>query len=357
MKILEIIPTLKTGGAEKFVVELSNEISNYQKIDIEILQLMPKTAKDICSKKLNPRIKYISINKHPGFSYRAIIQIYKYIKYNSITHVHAHTSAISYILPSAFILKKVKFFATIHNDAELDADNNFIVAFIRKILFKSKKCIPVTISEQSELSFEKFYKMSAAMIYNGISEDYEITYPNQFPQKGLKFVHIARTSIIKNQAMLYKAFNKLINEGYDIYLYHYGRFDNDDISTILRAFENSRIKIMGETDNSKNILHYADALCLSSTMEGMPMTIIEAFSVGCPVISTPVGGCINMIQDGYNGILSEDCSFNEYYNALKRFISLNATEKMEMRANALKSFNKYNIKNTAKLYLELFHNN
>ncbi len=47
-----------------------------------------------------------------------------------------------------------------------------------------------------------------------------------------------------------------------------------------------------------------DALCIMSEQEGLPMTLIEAFSLGIPVIATPVGGIPEAIVDGRNGFLS-----------------------------------------------------
>jgi glycosyltransferase involved in cell wall biosynthesis len=39
--------------------------------------------------------------------------------------------------------------------------------------------------------------------------------------------------------------------------------------------------------------------------EGMPMTIIEAFSQGLPVIASNMGAMSSMIKNGYNGLLFE----------------------------------------------------
>ena len=49
-------------------------------------------------------------------------------------------------------------------------------------------------------------------------------------------------------------------------------------------------------DGVRDYMIAADAMCLSSKMEGMPMTIIEAFSVGLPALCTPVGGCSSKLS-------------------------------------------------------------
>ena len=51
----------------------------------------------------------------------------------------------------------------------------------------------------------------------------------------------------------------------------------------------------------------ADAMIMSTdtrhSQEGMPLAILEAFSLGLPVISTNSGGCVEVVKHLYNGIL------------------------------------------------------
>ena len=47
----------------------------------------------------------------------------------------------------------------------------------------------------------------------------------------------------------------------------------------------------------------SDLLIMTSNMEGIPLVILEAFSNSLPVISSNVGGVVEMIDNGVNGIL------------------------------------------------------
>lgn len=46
-----------------------------------------------------------------------------------------------------------------------------------------------------------------------------------------------------------------------------------------------------------------DFYLITSRIEGGPVTLLEAMSCGVPVITTPVGMAIDVVRDGYNGIM------------------------------------------------------
>ena len=50
-------------------------------------------------------------------------------------------------------------------------------------------------------------------------------------------------------------------------------------------------------------LQSADVFVLSSSYEGMPMTIIEAMGTGLPIVASAVGGIPDMIRDGQSSLL------------------------------------------------------
>lgn len=47
----------------------------------------------------------------------------------------------------------------------------------------------------------------------------------------------------------------------------------------------------------------ASIYCLPSWGEGFPMGVLDAWAYGIPVITTPVGGIVDIIQDGINGLI------------------------------------------------------
>ncbi|MBN2288472.1 MAG: glycosyltransferase family 4 protein [Candidatus Glassbacteria bacterium] len=64
-----------------------------------------------------------------------------------------------------------------------------------------------------------------------------------------------------------------------------------------------RVIFMGFQHNLEKIYAGLDIVALSSYNEGLPVALIEAMAAGKPVISTEVGGVVDLILDGYNGLL------------------------------------------------------
>ena len=134
----------------------------------------------------------------------------------------------------------------------------------------------------------------------------------------LCLLHIGRNAKVKNQNLLIDAFNVFSKENDAILLIIGEGFDGIN-GEELRKKSNSSVYYLGEKSNVCDYLAYSDAFCLSSIYEGMPITLIEAFSQGCIPISTPVSGSVDYIKDGETGFITEDFSVESYLNALIRF--------------------------------------
>lgn len=65
------------------------------------------------------------------------------------------------------------------------------------------------------------------------------------------------------------------------------------------------VLFLGFKKNIQNIMKQLDFIVLSSLWEGLPLTPIEAYSVGKTVIATGVDGTLEVIRDGVDGLLIE----------------------------------------------------
>ena len=354
MRILQVLATLGTGGAEHCAVELTNELIR-QGNECDVLTLFDVAQENDLVKQLNPCAKVSSLGKKQGLDLKCYIRLYKQIKQGCYDVVHAHVGAIPYLLLSTIFLRKVKFVATIHSEARREA-GQLINKWNRFFMFQHGLCTPVTISEESKASFDDYYNMDAPIVYNGVS-NYAGNgiAPLRDNEDQFLFIHPASCQPVKNQELLIKAFNRLVIEYSNSKMIWLG--SNASYKTLfdsLISIKPQQFEYLGVVPNVREYLSQADAMCLSSKMEGMPMTIIEAFSVGCPSLCTPVGGIVNMIENGVNGMLSEDLEVESYYKMLKSFCELTTEQRKQMRDMANLSFAKYSIENSVRGYLEIY---
>lgn len=76
--------------------------------------------------------------------------------------------------------------------------------------------------------------------------------------------------------------------------------------------------VVGE-EKERNF-HDASILCLCSYMEGFPMTVLEAWSHGIAVITTPVGGLPDVIEDGGNCMIFPTGDYAKLAEQLEKLI-------------------------------------
>lgn len=362
MKIIEIIPQLSQGGAERFVIDLCNHLCNKHQIILIVLHKLDNYG--FFLKELKSEVKTICMDKHMGVDWRLFHQLYNILKKEKPDIVHTHLRACIYTFYSSLLLRKTQYYHTIHSQSPQEADGK-LGLILRKMAFRFHLMSPITISEDSQMSFEKTYGISSTLIYNGRPpfEDNnnlleqakkEINSFKHTPQS-IVVVNVARIDTAKNQFALSQAINELNIEGnINIELLIIGRKENADIIQKIESLQSPYIHLLGERKEPRYYMKAADAFCLSSLYEGMPITLIECFSVGCLPLCTPVGGINNMIENGKNGLLTTGCDKNSIKKLLSHYCSLSKHEKTLIKQQSEASYSKYTMETCASAYELLF---
>jgi glycosyltransferase involved in cell wall biosynthesis len=64
-----------------------------------------------------------------------------------------------------------------------------------------------------------------------------------------------------------------------------------------------RFALLGYRDDATRLIAAADLFVLASHHEGLPVTVMEALTLGVPVVAPAVGGLPEVVTSGTNGIL------------------------------------------------------
>ena len=332
MQVLQIIYSLSSGGAERFLTDLANELVKKPECHVTILIIksagIPKNL--FYKEELSDKVKFESLDitrVRPSILYK----LYKYIRNLNPDIVHIHLSPIILfcIFPILAFRRKV-FIETIHNEVSKIDGSNKIYFLLKWCVYRLKNVHVCTISDKNASAFLKVYgKKSDILIYNGRkkydkSPDFEKVKQEieKYKQNDDTIVvtHIARCTPQKNQILLVDAFNKLHQYGVNIILLIIGDGFDSALGKELENKAQKGIFFLGQRHDVQDYLLNSDAFCLSSLYEGMPITLIEALSCGCIPLSTPVSGVTDLIKNGENGFVSKDFSMDSYVGMLNDFI-------------------------------------
>lgn len=177
----------------------------------------------------------------------------------------------------------------------------------------------------------------------------------ELQKKTKLFIHAGRIDTPKNQLILCKVFKRLVDNGYDVVLLIAGSKQKQDIFKPIEPYFCNRKNYLGERNDIPQIMAYCDAMCLPSIWEGLPVTLLEALSVGCVPICSNVGGIPDVVESGINGFLSSSSSEEDYYKAMLEYFAKSEEEIKKIKNTCKASFENYNIINTAKSYIALYN--
>lgn len=357
MKILQLTYSLSSGGGERFVVDLSNELSKENEVIlVQILSNENKLNAHYLP-DVSERIKYVNLESNKGLSLGVLWKVYRTIVKYKPDIVHAHCSLLTIAL-AALLYRRPGYFHTLHSLAHRCLDKKWLKP-IFEILYKYK-VQPITISKTCLESYEDLYHLgNGTLITNGrspvqttsdeMSVKTEIDSYKLHPDDKV-FLHVARVHPVKNQQLLFDTFDRLVSEGEHVLLVVIG---NGYFESPFAKYSNCKgIHILGEKRNVGDYLAASDYFIMSSKMEGLPISLLEAMSMGKIPVSTPAGGVCDVIRNGENGYLSSSHSPEDYYHTLKDAIGNVGNVTCEDIQNEYKA--EYSMVACAKKYLNLF---
>jgi len=99
------------------------------------------------------------------------------------------------------------------------------------------------------------------------------------------------------------------------------------------------------------IYNCLDLYLIASREEGGPMSLLESMACGVPVVSTPVGMCLDLIENRENGVVTDDFSPFELSENVERLI-VNHELINRIKKNVVKQIRAYDLCIIAKKYYE-----
>ena len=359
MKILEIVFSLSSGGAERFVVDICNRYSRKNENEVVLLTLLdirkPENAHYL--KDLSPKVRQICTFGKRGYSLGNIWKTLWIIYKEKPEVVHAHCGVFVLLLPS-LLIRKIKYFHTIHSLAQRYSPG-MLKKLLSKYAYNHGLITPITISYACHRSYQDYYGLNNDVLIENGCEPLGITVKSSIVKAEIAnykknnetpvFIHVARHHPIKNHNRLFYVFENLLKNRIDFQLIVIG----DNYGLLHDKYSNNEnIHLLGYKDNIGDYMAMSDFFVLSSDAEGLPITLLEAMSMGVIPICTPVGGIVDVVKDGYNGFLSHHVDDESFYESVRR--ALINRKKIDRKTLIDEFKEKYSMEMCSKKYYKLY---
>lgn len=130
------------------------------------------------------------------------------------------------------------------------------------------------------------------------------------------------------------------------------------------ALNHENITYVGKLDKEDiaDLMAHSTALIFPSVwLEGMPLTIIEAFACGTPVIASNLGAMQSMITNNFNGLHFKAGDAEDLLKTINYWQTLPGKQKSEFSSNALKTYKENftpekNFEIISKIYASVMQN-
>lgn len=172
-------------------------------------------------------------------------------------------------------------------------------------------------------------------------------------QSSITILMIARAIWHKGIKEYYEAANSFEDENVEFVLI--GDTDEGNISCASKKFLNSSIvKWLGHRDDVKQQIEKCDVFVLPSYREGVPRTLLEAASMGKPIVTTDTVGCREVVDDGVNGFLVPVKDSKTLAQRIRLLVDNKQLREQMGKVSRYKAENEFDINIVVKQYLKVY---
>ena len=193
-------------------------------------------------------------------------------------------------------------------------------------------------------------------VYNG-ANPLQRTAKEDCPAKtGFTLVYVGRLEPIKNHQLLLNAFRLALAQMPGLNLWMVGdgsqRHALESLAIDLRIAE--RVTFWGQQLDVAPFFSAADTFIMSSKSEGLPISLLQAFSLGMPAIVTDVGGMAEVVRLAQAGVIVSSPDPEQMAAAILRLAGSDR-EREEFSGNAASAFrSRFSLQTMVDNYMALY---
>ena len=311
MKILYLITKSEAGGAQTHVKQLSEYFSKNNEVAImsDGNGWLFEEAQKIGVKFFVN--KYFSNSLNPVHLVRSMIEIKNVVNEYRPGIIHCNSSLAAF-LGRIVVRNKIPTIYTAHGwgfNIGVSPVQKFLAVLGERIV--SRYCSKIICVSKFVKDLAVKYEIASGdkfiVIYNGveIGIDRDIIYDDK-----IKLVFVGRLARPKKPMLLLQTLNQLpddIKNNIELNIIGDG-IQKDALENYIKNNKLVNVNLLGALPRHKviDILKQSHVLVFLSEWEGFPYVILEAMSLGIPVISSDVGGIKEVVDDDCGFLLKSD---------------------------------------------------
>lgn len=362
IRVLHVTFNMAFGGTEAVIRELTAWDDN-GRIQHQVV-CIDGTVGAIGEQLRERGTQVETVTRRPGFDTRLIGSLRRMIRSGEIDIVHCHqyTPWVYGCLASIGTSARVVF--TEHGRFHPDRYRYKAIIINRILAAMTRQMVAISAATREALvRYEFLPRRRIDVIYNGIKalEVDEQAVRQLRDELGLSpdlFVMgtVARLDPVKNQSMMLEAFARVHQRHPDTRLVMVGDGpEREALEQKALALGIKNVVIFTGFSTTPGLyLALMDLFLLSSDTEGTSMTLLEAMSLGLPVVATGAGGTPEIVEHDVTGLLTPVGDCDAFAGSIENLLANPDQIEEKGQAGRAKFVQQYSVESMAVEYMDRY---
>lgn len=334
MRVLQLIDSLRYGGAQKLMITFAEQAS-LQKVEVEFACLNNQDAMPLAPHLERWGFKVASFPAASLFSVSRIIKLARYIRVGKFTVIHSHLTYSNILAGILRLLTGVPVVSTLHSVAQDKRHANFLRDNMEMWALRSASRV-IAVGSSVDQVYGPILRRKLDVLPNAVGENVNLTEEERLkfrtelagdPSKIL-LVSVGRLSPDKCVDDLLIAFSRVHTQTPNTVLLVAGDgvlLENLKAQTSSLGLEKC-VFWLGMRDDIPHLLAASDVYVSASKREGLPVAILEAMMAGLPIVVTGVGEIPLLLREDA-GVLVAPQKPDELADAISKTLNDGAFQK------------------------------
>jgi sugar transferase (PEP-CTERM/EpsH1 system associated) len=311
--VCQVLHSLDVGGAEVLAARIARRLRHRYRFHFVCLDRLGVLGQELREEGFGVE----TLERKPGLDWRCFWRLSQALRRARADVIHAHQyTPFFYSLVARLLSRRPAVLFTEHGRHQPDYPRRKRILANRLLLQRRDRVVAVGEAvRQALIVNEGIPAPRIQVVYNGVDFEQFAHRPAErdcvrrelgLADDELVVIQVARLDYLKDHQTAIRTLGRVCRSLPRVRLVLVG--EGPEMPRIEAQIQEKglagRVLFVGLRKDVPRLLQAADLFLLTSTSEGIPLTVIEAMATGLPVVSTRVGGLPEMLEDGESGFLA-----------------------------------------------------